>query len=101
MREHSANTFSMSDLFSGLSPEAKSLFRNILAVTPCDSGFCVGSGISRVRKLLEMNILGERIKKNYERYTSAKSQSDRTAATLRSAESRRRLSPHFYRYVCR
>lgn len=69
MRDSSPNTFFTTDPLSGFRSEAKSLFRNILHVTPYGSGFCLGSALSRPRKFLEMNILGKRIEKNIERYT--------------------------------
>ena len=68
MREGSINKFSNTDPLSGSRSEAKSLFRNILAVSHYGSGFCPGSAISNASKFLQMNILGKRIEKNIERY---------------------------------
>jgi len=48
--------------------EAKSLFRNILAATPCGSRFCPDPPYPRARKLFAMKILDKRIEKNIERY---------------------------------
>jgi len=106
MREASTNKFVTTDLLSDSRSDAKSLFWKILAISPCGSIFCLASGISLVRKLLGMNILGETIKKNYERYASAKSQLDRSGRTAPGGQPRAAvptlLSLHVCRhYVCR
>jgi hypothetical protein len=62
MREPSTSKFFTTDLV-GSKSETKSLFRNILAATPCGSRFYLGSRILHARKFLGMNILGE-TKKN-------------------------------------
>ena len=64
MHAGSPNTFATAYLLlSGSKSEAKCLFPNILAVSPCGSGFYLDSAISRASKLFKMNILEERMKK--------------------------------------
>jgi len=63
MHEGSTNNFITGDKF-----EAKSLFENILAVSPCGSGFCPDPPRSRARKFLGIRILGKVTKKNIETY---------------------------------
>ena len=48
--------------------KAKSLFRGILPVSPCGSGFCHTPPYPRARKLFGMRILDERIEKNIDMY---------------------------------
>jgi hypothetical protein len=64
MRDCFPNTF-----ISGPKSDAKSLFRNILAVSPCGSRFCPDPTLSRARKFLGMRILGEEDRKNIARDT--------------------------------
>lgn len=59
MREGSPNKFSTADPLSGSRTGAKSLFRNILAISPCDSIFCLHPALSPTRKLPRMSILGK------------------------------------------
>src|SRR5450631_4011584 len=64
MREGSPNKFSTADpLLSGSRIEAKSLFRNILAPSPCGSRFYPDPTRSAPRKFLGMSILDKRKKK--------------------------------------
>src|SRR5450631_1660277 len=64
MREGSPNKFSTADpLLSGSRIEAKSLFRNILAPSPCGSRFYPDPTRSAPRKFLGMSILEKRKKK--------------------------------------
>ena len=70
MREGSPNKLSIADPLSGSRTGAKSLFRNILAVSPCGSIFCLYPALSPTRKLLRMSILGKEDEKNLEIYTS-------------------------------
>jgi hypothetical protein len=67
MRESSPNSFSTADPRTASQSECKSLFQNILAVSPCGSIFCAGSSIPLPHKFLRMNILGNRRKKNIAR----------------------------------
>ena len=64
MREGNPNrlgtTFTVPDSKSG----ANSLFRNILAVSPCGSGFCPDPDIPPDHKSLEMRPLGKREENN-------------------------------------
>jgi len=48
--------------------KAKFLFHNILPATPCGSGFCPDPPYPQTRKLLEINTLGEKDEKMFERY---------------------------------
>jgi hypothetical protein len=64
MRESQTNKFSPTDLVNGSLSEAKSLFRNILATSPCGSRFCPDSAIPRAHKSLGMSILGKMEKKH-------------------------------------
>jgi len=57
MREGSPNQFSAAGFLNGLRSEAKSLFRNILAVSPCGSRFCRDPLRSRLHKSFIINIL--------------------------------------------
>lgn len=54
--------------------EAKSLFGNILAVSPCRSIFCPDPGLSRNDKLFEISILAVEREKNGKRYIPSESQ---------------------------
>ena len=58
MRERSPNQFSTAGSPSGLRTGAKSLFRNILAVSPCGSRFCQDPLRSKLPKSFRINILG-------------------------------------------
>jgi len=49
--------------FAPKDDEAKSLFRNILPVTPCGSRFCPDRGLYSSHKSLQMNILENQQKK--------------------------------------
>jgi hypothetical protein len=60
MREGSPNQVSAIDAQF----EAKSLFQNILAASPCDSRFCIDDTIPNRRKSSETNILARRYEKN-------------------------------------
>jgi hypothetical protein len=68
MRESQTNKFSPTDLLRGSQPEAKSLFRNILRISPCSSIFCPDSALSHAHKSLGMIILGKVMKKNIDRH---------------------------------
>jgi len=57
MRESSPNNLSATDPKTASQTEGNSLFRNILAVSPCGSGFYPDPAISPARKLLRMSIL--------------------------------------------
>jgi hypothetical protein len=81
-------------VITGSRSGAKSLFQNILAVSPCGSRFCPYPTLSRARKFLGMRILGKRMKK-ISRDIFTQIPVDRTRARLRPADSRGRLSPHF------
>ena len=70
MREGSCNQFFLTDPPNGVQFEAKSLFRNILAVSPCGSRFYPDPARSPPRKLLRMNILGGLKKKMCEDQSS-------------------------------
>jgi len=50
------------DSISGSQPEAKSLFRNILTISPCGSRFYPCPALSNASKSLEINILDDRRK---------------------------------------
>jgi hypothetical protein len=63
MREGSPIKFSTADPLSGSRTAAKSLFRNILAVSPCGSRFWGDQGVSPRGKFLWINTLEERMKK--------------------------------------
>jgi hypothetical protein len=89
MHEGPTNNFITGDKF-----EAKSLFQNILAISPCGSRFCPDPAISRARKFLGIRILGKVTKKNIETYIRHESHLDRTRAGLRRADNRGWLSPH-------
>jgi hypothetical protein len=54
----------MVDLSSGSKLGAKSLFKNILPISPCGSIFWQDQPVSRSRKPLEINILKDRRKKS-------------------------------------
>jgi hypothetical protein len=64
MRESSLNNFPTADPRTAWQSEGKSLFRNILAASPCESRFCPDLAIPMTHKSLRMNILGTRSKKN-------------------------------------
>jgi hypothetical protein len=61
MRANSPHKF---DLHSGYPSDVKSLFRNTLDVSPCGSTSYPSIALSRASKLLEINTLEERRKKN-------------------------------------
>jgi hypothetical protein len=63
MRESQTNKFSPTEVVSGSQPEAKSLFRKILRISPCGSRFCPGSATPAPASPLGMSILGEWRKK--------------------------------------
>jgi len=65
MREGSPNQFAKNSSVSGLETEAKSLFRNILAISPYSSRFCPDQLISTNANSNEMKILGRHSKKNH------------------------------------
>ncbi len=103
MREGSTNKFSTTDpLSDGSGSEAKSLFRNILAVSHYGSGFCPGSAISNASKFLEMNILGKRIEKNIETYPRLDLPWSQRTPSCGRRNSRGRLSPYkrMFGYRC-
>jgi hypothetical protein len=57
MREGSPKQFSTADSLNSLRPGAKSLFQNILAVSPCGSRFCPDPLRSKRTKPFRINIL--------------------------------------------
>ena len=63
MRECSPDKFSTTALLSGAQSTAKSLFWNILAISPYGSRFCADSTLYQLHKFLRMNILGKQKKK--------------------------------------
>src|SRR5450631_2864040 len=63
MRESSPNNFSTSAPLSGSHSQAKSLFRNILAISPCGSIFYPDPTRSIAHNYLRMNTLENRQKK--------------------------------------
>lgn len=67
------------DSSSGSQPAANSLFQNILAVSPCGSGFCVDSSRSPLRKFLRMRILEKATKKMLMRHIASRQGSPRNA----------------------
>jgi hypothetical protein len=89
MHEGSTNNFITGDKF-----EAKSLFQNILAVSPCGSRFCPDPAISRARKFLGIRILGKVTKKNIETCIPPRISVRSHQSGLRPADSRGRPSPH-------
>ena len=72
MRESSRNHFSTASPVNRFQFEAKSLFRNILAVTPCGSRFYLDQASLRVSKLLRIKILGKPQKKIWSDYGRTK-----------------------------
>ncbi len=65
MREGSPIQYFTTDPLSGLHPEAKSLFQNILAVSPFDARIYPDALRSKSSKSLRMNILRNRHEKKY------------------------------------
>ena len=65
MRESSLNQFTKNAPPSGLKTGAKSLFRNILAISPYSSRFCADRLISTNANSNEMKILRRYSKKNH------------------------------------
>jgi hypothetical protein len=63
MREGSLNRFSTTDPERGTESKRKSLFWNILAVSPCGSRFYADRALSVTHKFLGMNILAKPEKK--------------------------------------
>ena len=63
MRENSSIQFPTTDPLNRLQPKAKSLFQNILAVSPYDAIFYADSGRYSIPKFLRMNILRTGTKK--------------------------------------
>src|SRR6266567_3119890 len=59
----SRNQFSTADPLNGRQPRAKSLFRNILAISPCASRFYLESSRYPLPKSLRINILADRAEK--------------------------------------
>ena len=73
MRESSPNQFSPAGSPRGLLPGAKSLFRNILAVSPCGSRFCPDPLRSKRTKPFRINILRSLTEKMWSHRSQAKS----------------------------
>ncbi len=63
MREGSPNRFATTLPLNALESEAKSLFRNILAISAYGSRFCLHRLIPTLGKSKETKILGRRSKK--------------------------------------
>ena len=70
MREGSPIQVSTTNTANGLQPDAKSLFRNILATSPYGSRFYEDPSRSLRCKLLRINILANSTKKYGEVFTS-------------------------------
>ena len=79
MHAGSPNRFSTTDPLTNSECAAKSLFRNILAVSPCGSRFCPDPALSLSSKCLRMNILATSTKK-YRGGSEAKSLSQNILA---------------------
>ena len=73
MREGSPNQCSSAASLNGLRPEAKSLFRNILAVSPYGSRFCPDPFRSKRTKPFRINILRTMTEKMWSDRSHAKS----------------------------
>ena len=73
MREGSPNVFSKACSPNGLRPGAKSLLRNILALSRCGSRFCPDTLRSKLPKSSRINILGRLAGKIWSHRTQAKS----------------------------
>ncbi len=73
MREGSPNLFSKACSPNGLRPGAKSLFRNILAVSRCGSRFYPDTLRSKLSKSFRINILGRLTEKMWSDRSQAKS----------------------------
>jgi hypothetical protein len=68
MRKVSPNEFFSIDPKNSRTPHAKSLFQNILAISPYSSRFCDGAPIPRDAKYRGMRMLGEIVKKKFAIY---------------------------------
>jgi hypothetical protein len=73
MREGSPNQFATAGFLNGLRSGAKSLFRNILAVSPCGSRFCRHPLRQKRTKSFRINILRSLIEKMWSDRSQAKS----------------------------
>jgi hypothetical protein len=73
MREGSPNQFSTASALNELQLGANSLFRNILAVSPCGSRFCPDALRSKQSKSFRINILGSMTEKMWGDRFQAKS----------------------------
>jgi len=66
MREGSPNQFPLTDSLYGDQPRSKSLFQNILSISPFESRFYADSRRYPIPKFLRMNILRTGTKKMWE-----------------------------------
>jgi hypothetical protein len=73
MRECPPKPFSTTDTPVGSQLQAKSLFQNNLAVSPCGSKFCGDSFRSKLTKSFRINILGSITEKMWSERAQAKS----------------------------
>jgi hypothetical protein len=83
MRESSPNNFSTSGPLSGSHSQAKSLFRNILAVSPYGSRFCPDPTRPLAHNFLRMNTLDNRQKKIWRDISQSKSPTLTRSATTK------------------
>ena len=82
MREASPKKLSHSPTASGFQSQAKSLFRNILALNPYGSRFCPYLSIPNRAKFIETNILAEGYQKKLS-YRSRRQENFRPRKTFR------------------
>src|ERR1700676_2394813 len=103
MRGRSPKKLSLSQTVSGfqsvLCPEeAKSLFRKILALSPCGSRFCLDPSIPNRAKSIETNILAEPYQKKcryrFPRHANKRKAARERGLPLRSPESVDPVNPH-------